>query len=212
MKIAVLSLAAALLTPLAYADAVSGQINFIGSDSYSNSTIYFAPGSVVGGTSTGTLSSFTAGTPATFHDFNYAAMVPDTIFNVTSGGKDLSFFLDSVTATNTGTELTLKGSGIFSETGYTDTPGQFVLTSQDISGGNGGQMPGAAVTFSATAGTAVTPEPGSLVLLGTGLLSTAGMLIRRRSVGHAFPRPTCPVEDSRCNLDNGCGGHSCRIA
>ena len=67
--------------------------------------------------------------------------------------------------------ITATGTGMVPETGYSPTPGTFILQSSN-SGTTSLDITGTA--------TAVTPEPNSLVLMGTGLLAAAGMLFMRR--------------------------------
>lgn len=182
----VLSLAAALTvsTVAAHADAVHGQISINGYDTYTSNTINFAgTGTTAAMATTGTLSDlFAPGDSSlatvTLNSFNFGAgfTSPTQVFTVTHNGKTVTLTLTAINPTGTGIDsfgdLSIHGTGVLSETGYTDSIGTFSLTSQ---GGGGG----AQVTFSATS-VAPTPEPNSLMLLGTGLVSSAGMLYRRR--------------------------------
>jgi hypothetical protein len=73
------------------------------------------------------------------------------------------------------TEIEFSGLGILAMTGYLNTPANFSFTSTDSGPDYGSD--GVGFTLSITADP--TPEPSSLLLLGTGLLGLAGFAFRR---------------------------------
>ena len=166
----------------AAADTISGILNINGSDSYtSGGAITFDNPAMIGAGSTGSFTFFTAGTPLTIN--------PNGSFTITENGETASFVVNSVTSDTvssgpmTGeTVLDASGTGTFTMSGVVNGTGlaNFVDTSQSLDGVN------ELTTFSASTDVvAPTPEPGSLFLLGTGLLSSAGVLLRRRRHGSA---------------------------
>ena len=165
----------------ALAGSIYGQISIQGSDTFTSTNINFVPGSgSVNGTSTGTLAVFTQFNPVALMGFNYGVgFSPTSVFSTTEGGDTLSFMLNNVLMSSYtsnvlgGYDLSIQGTGDFTMTGQTTTFGTFDLTSQS------GPNPTVAVTFSDTS-FAVSPEPSSLILMGTGLLSSAAMMIRSR--------------------------------
>jgi hypothetical protein len=173
----------ALLTALVIGSASVARADSIlsigGNDVYDTTadTISFTSVASVGGTSTGIFAGFPDCTACVsmIPVLNYGAgFVPGTeLFVANEGGNTATVYLDTAVLSD---NITLSGADEIVLTGLNAGTyfGSYELTTQF--GGDGVSN----VTFSAT--TAVSPEPASLALFGTGLLGIVGIARRKFSV------------------------------
>jgi hypothetical protein len=171
ITLALLAMVMALaIAPAAMADMITGQVALSGvHDTWTLTGINFHnhPAEVVA--ATGDLAVMLGSPVATMGDIaDFSSAAGVALFDWISGGNEIKLTIDTLNITIDSKKfLNVMGIGTMTEAGKDPTPFEYSLTSTSTG----------ITTFTMDA--APTPEPGSLLLLGMGLLGLALVLFRR---------------------------------
>jgi len=168
-RIATVVLAMAMviaLSPFARADSITGSTAIAGIATFTSTGINFHNPAVVLG-ATGSLAIMPTFSMVTMFDITFGSAVGEKLFQWNGLGSEVDFTILSFSGAPFGSFLNISGTGLMQQTGKDPTPYNFTYA-----GSSSGM---AAFELNAQP----VPEPGSLLLLGSGLLGVAMLLFRK---------------------------------
>jgi hypothetical protein len=170
LGLVVLAMAFAFVTR-ARASSITGDVSIAGLDSYTATSVTFTnPGIVL--TSTGSLSTMLSVPLVTFNNItSFSTEAGKVLFDWNHSGIDIKMTILALTVlSDTSKFLNVVGTATMTETGFSPTKYDFSLTSTTTGV--------TSYTLDALPPSTV-PEPGSLLLVGSGLVSLAVLLYRK---------------------------------